>query len=53
VQCNSESIVKCYGAYIQKCTINIALEYMDLGTVHDLIAKVGPLPEHILAILAI
>ncbi|KAL4468010.1 hypothetical protein ABPG72_015880 [Tetrahymena utriculariae] len=53
IQCESDSIVKCYGAYIQKCMINITLEYMDLGTVHDLVKKVGPLPEIIVAIMAI
>ena len=38
---------------MQKCMVNITLEYMDVGTVHDLVKKLGPLPEAIVATIGI
>lgn len=52
VSSNHENIVKCYGAFVQDQLITIILEYMDLGTLADLIRKVGPLPEVMLGFIA-
>ena len=59
--CNSEYVVKCYGAFYQVITsiifycnplqqgvIGIALEYMDMGSLADIVKTIGPIPEVIL-----
>ena len=47
-QAESEYIVRYHGAFHAEGAINIALEYMD-ASLHDVIKKVGPVPEGILA----
>eukprot|EP00124_Ichthyophonus_hoferi_P000395 Ihof_evm5s14 gene=Ihof_evmTU5s14 len=48
----SKYIVKFYGAYLSEGSINIALEYMDGGSLSDVIAKAGPIPEPLLGLIA-
>jgi len=43
--------VKCYGAYESKESIKIALEYMDKGTLADILKKVGTINELILGMI--
>jgi len=50
-ECNSEYIVKCYGAFLNSGSISIALEYMDKGSLADLLKKVGTISEPILGMI--
>ncbi|KAL4481388.1 hypothetical protein ABPG72_010541 [Tetrahymena utriculariae] len=51
IHCNSEHIIKCYGACFDQGKITIALEYMDMGTLGDLIKKFSKIPEVIIGII--
>ncbi len=44
-----DSLIKFYGAFYREGAITIALEYMDGGSLHNVIHQVGPMPEWILA----
>jgi hypothetical protein len=50
-ECNSDYIVKCYGAFLNAGSISIALEYMDKGSLADLLKKVGTISEPILGMI--
>jgi len=50
-ECNSEYVVKCYGAFLNSGRISIALEYMDKGSLADLLKKVGTISEIILGMI--
>jgi len=50
-ECNSEYVVKCYGAFLNSGRISIALEYMDKGSLADLLKKVGTISEIILGVI--
>jgi len=54
-KCSSEYLVKTLGAYTDGGSVYIALEFMDVGTIHDLIRyeKGHKLPEPILGIIAV
>jgi len=51
-ECNSDYIVKCYGGFHQEevygTRVGIALEYMDKGSLADVIKEIGQIPEVIL-----
>jgi hypothetical protein len=49
--CKSEYIVKCFGAYSNQDGIIIALEYMDKGSLGDVIKSCGSLPEVIIGMI--
>eukprot|EP01097_Dermamoeba_algensis_P005442 TRINITY_DN3460_c0_g2_i2.p1 TRINITY_DN3460_c0_g2~~TRINITY_DN3460_c0_g2_i2.p1 ORF type:complete len:320 (-),score=50.87 TRINITY_DN3460_c0_g2_i2:298-1257(-) len=44
-----ESIVRFYGAFYNEGAIRIALEFMDCGTLADLVKVIGPIPENVIA----
>jgi len=46
--CQSENIIKCYATYFDNGAINILLEFMDKGTLADVLKKVNKIPEKIL-----
>lgn len=46
--CKCDNIVKCYSTYFDNGAINILLEFMDKGTLADLLKKVKRIPEKIL-----
>jgi len=46
--CKCDNIVKCYSTYFDNGAINILLEYMDKGTLADLLRKDKKTPENIL-----
>lgn len=48
MNCDSEYIVRCFGAYFVKPDVYIALEYMDLGTLQHLVCEEYVLEEPIL-----
>lgn len=41
-----------YGAFYREGSITIALEYMDGGSLANVLAQVGPVPERVLANMA-
>jgi mitogen-activated protein kinase kinase 1 len=43
------SLIKFHGAFFKDSAISICLEYMDLGSLHDVINKFGKIPERVLA----
>mmetsp|Transcript_1769 Transcript_1769/g.2397 ORF Transcript_1769/g.2397 Transcript_1769/m.2397 type:complete len:333 (+) Transcript_1769:103-1101(+) len=43
------SLITFYGAFYREGSITIALEYMDGGSLANVIHQVGPVPEHVLA----
>eukprot|EP00164_Ancoracysta_twista_P001819 GFYU01002389.1.p1 GENE.GFYU01002389.1~~GFYU01002389.1.p1 ORF type:complete len:374 (+),score=89.40 GFYU01002389.1:243-1364(+) len=49
---NCEYIVTFNGAFYQEGTVSIALEYMDGGTLTQIISAMGSLPENVLAKIA-
>eukprot|EP00826_Nyctotherus_ovalis_P010403 TRINITY_DN12746_c0_g1_i8.p1 TRINITY_DN12746_c0_g1~~TRINITY_DN12746_c0_g1_i8.p1 ORF type:complete len:324 (-),score=77.14 TRINITY_DN12746_c0_g1_i8:189-1160(-) len=51
-ECDSPNVISSYGAFLQENTVKIALEYMDAGTLQDIVRKIGPIPEVILGIIA-
>ena len=46
-----ENIIRCYATYFLEGTINFVMEYMDKGTLADLIKKVKKIPENIIGII--
>jgi serine/threonine protein kinase len=49
----ARSLVKFFGAfYNDDRTISVALEYMNGGSILQLLKRMGPLPEHIMAAVA-
>jgi len=46
------SLITFYGAFYREGSITIALEYMDGGSLANVLAQVGPIPERILASMA-
>ncbi len=51
-ECKSENIIKCYASYFNEGAINIVLEYMNRGTLSDVLKKVKKVPEEILGIIS-
>jgi serine/threonine protein kinase len=46
------SLITFYGAFYREGAITIALEYMDGGSLANVLSQVGPIPEHVLAHIA-
>jgi serine/threonine protein kinase len=51
-ECVCPNVISSYGAYIHEGTVKIALEYMDAGTLQDIMKRIGPIPEVILGLIA-
>jgi mitogen-activated protein kinase kinase 1 len=51
-ECHCDHIVRCYASYFNEGTINIVLEYMNKGTLADVLKKVKKIPEEILGLIA-
>ncbi len=49
--CDSEYIVKSYGAFLKDGLVHIALEFMDAGSLAGIIKEVGKMPEMIIGLL--
>jgi len=47
-----QNIVGFFGAFYNDGTLSFVLEFMDRGTIADLMQRVGPIPEHILSRMA-
>lgn len=48
----NENIIKCYATYFIDGTINFVLEYMDRGTLGDVLKKAKVIPENFLGIIS-
>ena len=46
-------MVRSYGAFLKDGYVNIALEYMDGGSLADVIKEVGRIPETIIGLMTI
>jgi mitogen-activated protein kinase kinase 1 len=51
--CESENIIRCHASYFENGAINIVLEFMDKGTLLDILKKVKKIPEEILGMICI
>lgn len=52
-QCQHQNIVEYFGAYHDKGEIYLCMEYMNCGALNDVLSKAGPLPEHVVAQIAV
>ena len=52
-ECDCDNIVRSYGAFLKDGLVNIALEYMDAGSLADVIKMVGKIPEPIIGLITI
>ena len=52
-QCKCENLIKCYASYLNDNSVNIVVEFMDKGTLGDVLKKVGKIPENILGIMTV
>ena len=51
-KCQSDNIVRYFGAFVSDMQVSIALEFMDIGSLDWVCRTAGPLPEPILALVA-
>lgn len=51
-RCCSPYILHYYGSVVSECQVSLILEYMDLGSLSDILQSSGPLPEHIIGKIA-
>jgi len=52
-ECDHENVLRSYGAFLKDGSVNIALEYMDAGSLALVLKKVGKIPENILGMIAV
>lgn len=52
-ECENDNIVKSYGAFIKDGHVHMALEYMDAGSLADVIKEVGKIPEQIIGLMSV
>lgn len=52
-ECDCDNIVRSYGAFLKDGMVNIALEFMDAGSLADVIKEVGKIPEIIIGMITI
>lgn len=52
-QCKCDYLIKCYASYILDNSVNIVLEFMDKGTLTDVLKLHGKIPENILGVIAL
>lgn len=45
--------MRSYGAFLKDGLVHIALEYMDVGSLADVIKEVGKVPESIIGMITI
>jgi serine/threonine protein kinase len=51
--CASANIIRCHASYFENGAINIVLEFMDKGTLLDIMKKVKKIPEEILGMISL
>lgn len=52
-ECDCENVVRSYGAFLKDGYVNIALEYMNAGSLADVIKEVGKIPESIIGMFTL
>lgn len=52
-ECDSDYIVRSYGAFLKDGLVHIALEYMDVGSLANVLKEVGRIPESIIGLITI
>lgn len=52
-ECESEYVVRSYGAFLKDGHVHMALEYMDAGSLADVIKEVGKVPEQIIGLMTV
>lgn len=50
-ECHCENIIRCYASYYKSGSVNMVIEYMNKGTLSDILKKVKIIPENILGII--
>jgi serine/threonine protein kinase len=51
-ECDCENVLRSYGSFLKDGNVNIALEFMDAGSLAGILKKAGKIPENILGIIA-
>jgi serine/threonine protein kinase len=51
--CECDNIIRCHASYFENGAINIVLEFMDKGTLLDIMKKVKKIPEEILGLICL
>jgi len=51
LNCDCDNILRSYGAFISEGCVNIALEYMNLGSLQDILRNVGRISESVMGII--
>jgi serine/threonine protein kinase len=52
-ECDCDNIVRSYGAFLKDGLVHIALEYMDAGSLADVVKEVGKIPEIIIGLITV
>ena len=52
-ECNNEHVLKSYGAFEKEGKVNIALEFMDVGSLAHILKKAGALAEQIIGLITV
>ena len=52
-RCNNDNILRSYGAFIKEGKVNIALEYMDAGSLAHVLKAVGKITEPLIGMITI
>lgn len=52
-ECNHDNVLKSYGAFEREGKVNIALEFMDAGSLAFILKKVGQIPEPIIGMITV
>lgn len=52
-ECDCENIIRSYGAFVKDGNVNIALEFMDAGSLAGILEKSRRIPEDVLGLIAI
>lgn len=50
-KCKCEHIIKCYASYLLDDSVRIILEYMNKGTLTDILKKIKKIPESIIGLM--
>jgi len=52
-ECDCDNVVKSYGSFLKDGMVHIALEFMDAGSLGDVIKEVGKIPEEIIGLITV
>ena len=52
-ECDCDFIIRSYGAFLKDGFVHIALEFMDKGSLAEVIKEVGKIPETILGLMTV